>query len=211
MAALSLLLAIVGCSSNNGVAAFVAPRPTTKTTTTSSPLPARAAATSDSDPGRRRRRRDVVAGRWESSDDYRDDRRDDVVPFGGVELGRRGALGRFLAASAAIVVGGLPAGAEPPTLLAASEFSESPTSEASIARMRYDGREDLPPPPPPPPPPPRSPRRERAAGRRRRTSTATRPGRSVPPTRGPNPPSRARSWPNRRSRPTSLPPRSNPR
>lgn len=68
-------------------------------------------------------------------------------------MGRRGALGRFLAASAAIVVGGLPAGAEPPTLLAASEFSESPTSEASIARMRYDGREDLPPPPPPPPPP----------------------------------------------------------
>ncbi|KAL3777522.1 hypothetical protein ACHAW5_001337 [Stephanodiscus triporus] len=141
MVALSLLMTIAGCSNNNGVTAFV-PRPATTTTTTttttaSSPLPSLAAT--DRHP---RRRHVAVASVRRGS--YDDD--DDVVvaSIAGGTTDRRVALARLLATSASLVA--LPADADAATT---TEFSESPTSDASIARSKYDGKDIVPSPPPP--------------------------------------------------------------
>eukprot|EP00579_Thalassiosira_antarctica_P015968 CAMPEP_0201949002 /NCGR_PEP_ID=MMETSP0903-20130614/55752_1 /ASSEMBLY_ACC=CAM_ASM_000552 /TAXON_ID=420261 /ORGANISM="Thalassiosira antarctica, Strain CCMP982" /LENGTH=665 /DNA_ID=CAMNT_0048492199 /DNA_START=87 /DNA_END=2084 /DNA_ORIENTATION=- len=75
-----------------------------------------------------------------------DDRRGNINRIATSQFNRRDALARFAAAATtAALFGGNPAMAA--TEASSTEFSESPTSDAAIARMGYDGK--TPPPPEP--------------------------------------------------------------
>ncbi|KAL3807751.1 hypothetical protein ACHAXA_003380 [Cyclostephanos tholiformis] len=127
MVALTLLLTIAGYRSNNNnngcVSAFVPRLATTK------PQSSRAIISDNND--RPLQVVDIPNMRMMDNDD-------DCTSGG--EMGRRDAVVRFLATSASIAAA-MPANA---ATIPATEFSEPPTSEASIARYTYDGKDILP-------------------------------------------------------------------